>query len=1222
VTDVPESPPPDPAAGGAADGADHWLSNLIDAGMAVADGTDPDWASIESAARQPSEHAMLRELRQLAEIARHCRAARDEAKLPTEDTFRDLGLATSAKEVPRHPQFTPGMLVGNRYRLQSLLGQGGMGEVYEAWDEELSIRVALKTLHLESHSDRPALDDLKREAMLARAVVHPNICRVYDLGRHGESESEVYFLTMEALRGETLAERLRTRGRMTTAEAWPLVEQMAAGLQAAHQAGVLHLDFKSSNVILAGDPGRELAVITDFGLARTVEPTIGVADERREPGPKPRSIAGTPAYMAPEQVRGEAAGPAADIYALGVVLYEMVTGKLPFAGRTPIDVAQRRLDEDAPSPRMTVPDLDERWNAVVRRCLEREPERRYASAAEVPAALAGRIAVLPPARENTFSGRHALPPELDSFVGREIELDVLASMIAGGSRLVTLLGAGGMGKTRLAVHYGWQSRASWPGGTWFCDLTEARDQDGIVSAVAKTLGAPLGRGDPVEHLGQVLAARGRCLVILDNLEPVAGPAAAAVTQWRALAPELHLILTSRERLGIAEERILDLDPLRTPAAIQLFLERAQRLRPGLAFGDGDLAAVKQVIKLVDGIPLAIELAAARLRVMSAQQLVAGMHKRFSLLTGGRNARHETLAGVIDGSWALLHPWERAALAQCAVFEGGLTVAAAEAVLDLRAYENAPPVLGVLQSLLDRSMLHTFVSHGSRPDKRRDPRLGMYGSIQEYARRKLSTGGDVPHGVSGPAAVLAAETRHGEWYRRFGTEEALAALDRDGGEELRRALENELENLVAACRRAGERRDGATAAATYVAACAVISMRGPAAAAVALGRDLLATGLPPKERAVVLMTLGEVQKDAGQAQNALSSLEEALALHRELGNRSLEGAVLANLGSWHHTQGRMEDARGQLRAAAAIHREVGDQLRESVDLATLGNIDRSQGRMVEARAYYERALILRRAVGDRRGAGILLGNLAGIDYKDGHVERARAGFEEALSIHRKMGNRRFEASIHANLGNLCRDQGRLEEARDHFAAALAMTQELGTRRDEGNAHLNLGILYQDQGSKDEARSHYEAALAAFREVGDRRWEGVVLGNLGGLEVLEGHLEQAHCHYEAALAMNRESGDRSSEAITLGGLAVLHRRQGRMAEAREILLQGESLLRQGSDLVELAKILCIRVELEQECGNSELAHRLLAEAEQLGARIGAGPASELSRMLAEMRAALSN
>jgi serine/threonine protein kinase len=239
-----------------------------------------------------------------------------------------------------------------------------MGDVYEARDEELSIPVAIKMLRLAAGERPEALRRLKREVLLARAVADPHVCRVFDLGRHVDAAGPVWFLSMEFLPGETLAERLRKRRRLDSAAAWPIAEQMIAGLAAAHRAGVVHRDFKSANVMLVQDSEGERAIVTDFGVARGRGGSTEAEPEKPRPvrassqATSSGGLVGTPAYMAPEQVRGEEAGPAADIYALGVVLFEMVTGRWPYEGRSGLEIALRRLSEPAPSPRLHVPELD------------------------------------------------------------------------------------------------------------------------------------------------------------------------------------------------------------------------------------------------------------------------------------------------------------------------------------------------------------------------------------------------------------------------------------------------------------------------------------------------------------------------------------------------------------------------------------------------------------------------------------------------------------------------------------------------------------------------------------------------------------------------------------------------------------------------------------------------------------------------------------------------
>lgn len=265
--------------------------------------------------------------------------------------------------------FSPGDLAGGRYRITRFLGSGGMGEVYEAEDLRLGGLVALKTLRAREAVHETAAVRFRQEIHLARKITHSNICRVFDIGEDGH----VLFLTMELLSGETLSQRLR-RGRMAEAEALPLVLQITDGLAAAHENGVIHRDFKSSNIMLTRSPGGGArVVITDFGLAYSM---VGSSREPAQTGTG--QVIGTPEYMAPEQFRGGPVTTAADIYALGVVMHEMVTGQRPFP-----DVSGAR----AASPRMLVPDLDQRWEWTILRCLERDPAARFTSTREVARAL-------------------------------------------------------------------------------------------------------------------------------------------------------------------------------------------------------------------------------------------------------------------------------------------------------------------------------------------------------------------------------------------------------------------------------------------------------------------------------------------------------------------------------------------------------------------------------------------------------------------------------------------------------------------------------------------------------------------------------------------------------------------------------------------------------------------------------------------------------------------
>ena len=279
----------------------------------------------------------------------------------------------------------PGNLIAGRYRIIRLIGRGGMGEVYEARDHLLDEPVALKTLRADLACDGAVVKRFQREIQLARKVTHPNVCRVYEAGVHeyADGAAPLFFFTMELLPGEPLSVRIRRR-RLTRAEAFPLAVQMAHGLQAAHDAGVIHADFKSSNVLLVPSSAGERAVITDFGLAR-INPTTSTPDDTRTLTNPPAGgkVAGTMAYMSPEQMTGRTITPASDIYSFGIVLYEMATGRLPFDSTDVIHAAMERGSEEEITARPLAPDIDPRWDSAITRCLYKEPRRRFSSAGQV-----------------------------------------------------------------------------------------------------------------------------------------------------------------------------------------------------------------------------------------------------------------------------------------------------------------------------------------------------------------------------------------------------------------------------------------------------------------------------------------------------------------------------------------------------------------------------------------------------------------------------------------------------------------------------------------------------------------------------------------------------------------------------------------------------------------------------------------------------------------------
>jgi serine/threonine protein kinase len=329
------------------------------------------WADVKSvfsqALQQPAAERLrwldslgLTDLEIVAEVRRLLSQTDEECSLLRDPTglFVERPGATG-----RTLMFEPGQVVGGRFQVQTFLGAGGMGEVYAAHDDEVSTLVAIKVLRAE-YSRQPAfIHRLKREVQLARRLTHPNLCPVYDLHTISVASGETVAISMQFLPGITLRHRL-SAAQLDFEEALTLLTEIAAGIDAAHSAGILHRDLKSANIMLVEDGPTRRAVIMDFGLAREIET---VAETQSLFGAD--AVVGTPAYMAPEQLMGKGATKATDIYSLGVIAFETLTRRLPFEGETTLAVALRRLQERAPSPRRYRPEIPLGCERAILACL-------------------------------------------------------------------------------------------------------------------------------------------------------------------------------------------------------------------------------------------------------------------------------------------------------------------------------------------------------------------------------------------------------------------------------------------------------------------------------------------------------------------------------------------------------------------------------------------------------------------------------------------------------------------------------------------------------------------------------------------------------------------------------------------------------------------------------------------------------------------------------------
>jgi predicted ATPase/class 3 adenylate cyclase len=752
--------------------------------------------------------------------------------------------------------------------------------------------------------------------------------------------------------------------------------------------------------------------------------------------------------------------------------------------------------------------------------------------------------------------RHSLPAERDAFVGRAQALAELSRRIQSGARLVSVLGIGGTGKTRLVTRYGRSWLGEFPGGAWFCDLAAARSLDGIVNAVAQGLDVPLGRDEPVAQLGHAISGRGRCLVILDNFEQVARHAEQTLGRWLDRASEACFIVTTREVLGLAGEEVLALPPLAPTDGSALFLQRAKAAKPDFRPSAEDHAAIAQLVTLLDGLPLAIELAAARVRVLPSRMLLQRMSERFKVLAskGGRLDRQATLRAAFDWSWDLLLPAEKAALAQLSVFQGGFTLEAAEAVLDLCGYDDAPWVMDAVHSLVDKS----FVRH------RDDERFDLLVSVQVYAAEHLQTEGR--YAGSGPQAMAAAQLRHIRWFAALGPLRATEGQCAD------------LDNLVTACRSAEALGDGDSAAGALEGAWAALYLRGPFKTGIDLAESVCAMpGLAGRAAACALSTLANALVTSGGSGSAHALYAQAMAHARAAGDRRREAQVALWLGFFHEHEGRIDEARVHHATAMHIARELGEHALECQAINGLGSLELDQGRTGEALRQYECALDLARQASDRRMQGNLLGNLGNVHAEVGRMGEALACNEEALAMARETGHRVLESNTLCNLGMLYVVIDRPSEAEAASKAALALARELGHIRLESVVLCNLGIVFDRLDRMEEAQASFHAALRIAQALGDPRYEGQFLGYLG----------------------------------------LSHARRSEHDDARKCLDSGEAMLRSASDQFGLGVLLTSRAEARQLAGDTASATASLNAATAIAANIGAGPASELGLAIARVR-----
>jgi predicted ATPase/DNA-binding winged helix-turn-helix (wHTH) protein/Tfp pilus assembly protein PilF len=808
--------------------------------------------------------------------------------------------------------------------------------------------------------------------------------------------------------------------------------------------------------------------------------------------------------------------------------------------------------------------------------------------AKVPEVVAPESVRTPPSESATASEAaptsneptSTLPPPRTHFIGRTREMERLGKLLEE-RRLVVLLGMGGSGKTRLATQWAHDNRDAYPGGVWFCDLTPARDQSDVLDAVGKGLAADLDARATVDQsldkLATVIDTRGPCLIVLDNAEHV--PVADLVGAWLDRTAEARFVVTTREQLGVRGETVLHVQPMEDDEGIALFIDRARAVRGPEAVPDETDPAIRTIVKGLDGLPLAIEIAASRVGTMAPAQLARRLQSRFRLITaqpGTRPDRHASLRAALDWSWELLDAWEQQALCVASIFRGGFTLEAAEEVL-LPEDDDAPWTLDLLQSLTGKSLVLTVHGDGG------DVRYRLLESVRAYAAEKLTE--------TGNEADL--RSRHAEYYIREG-ENLASAVEGPGGAEMLDRLAAERGNLMAAWMKAPKPEQRVRAA---LAVRVVLLLRGPLDGFAELLDDMvgLCDDVPDQVAARAYIARARFL-EAHRTQAAEADLDKALELAGD-DIPELRAMALYTLGGIRVAQTRFDEAETLLREAMQIHTRTGDRAAMGRDAIALAFVLAKKGVIDAAKRTYQRALSVFRRTGDRWGIGLALANLFGLVDSAGEFEIADQYAREAIEILTEVGDRKNCARVLCQFGIRLHWRGENAEAEQTLRRALALQQQIGDRRWEGVVLTDLADLLLADDRLAEAEALLTDAMTIAREGNAPLQEAQALRAMGLLRVLEEADWEADALLEDCLALVRTHEAVSLLPSTLHALALLRLQEGRFDEVLSYLSEGENeASRQGMPRMR-ALLSGIRVATMVETGDLAAAQTELERAQEL-------------------------
>lgn len=701
-----------------------------------------------------------------------------------------------------------------------------------------------------------------------------------------------------------------------------------------------------------------------------------------------------------------------------------------------------------------------------------------------------------------------------------------------------------MGKTRLAR----QIMAEAAEGEWgerlFCSLVSCETLPDLEAAIARALGLTLGGGSLRER---ELAIKGPILLILDNLDALASAAGPTLDSLLAELPDLQLLVTSLGPTGVPDEVRFELGPLEPDDAEALYRDRSARSWADRRPAPDDARTIGELVHRLDRIPLAIELAAARARILPPRTLLSRIDGRLELLRTDRPGRHGSLEQALSITWELLEPPEQLAMARSSVFAGGFSIDAAAAVL---GEGRETDTWRFLDSLRNLSFLQV--------DDRDPPRFFAYESVQAFAARQLARLGELESSID----------RH----RRFFLEQASAHAEEmqgPGAPEAIRWLRVERENLLAALRR-GSERDPVSAARIGVALAAVLHLEGVTSSEFEILAEVVSAARRAGSPSLIIQALrsrAEAFARRGRPAAAREDLEEALELAAGMESRLEEGFVRSELGRLHAEAGEPQRAEEEEERALEIARALGNPDLEALALLGLGLAAKAKADLVGAHRAFEDSLQVSRRHGRLLWEGRAHFNLGTIHAELGRFREAREALQEAQRCFRRVGNRTGEAYTLFNLGAIEFTVGRLEEAERYSQAAFQLEGADSHLTFVGQGLSTLGLIAFERGEIKSAEQQLAESAAIIAKTGDRARLHQILPFLAGAQALLGRLSEARRALDEVRAHFEEIGDRES----LEGLELF---EGflEIAQARGHLFEGKKLERTELEQRARERLLC--------------------------------------------------